>query len=52
MSSVPMDDRVNIKESEKIDKYLDISRELKKTKNKTKQKQPVEHECGCDINSR
>ena len=40
--AIPAENRVKIKESEKIDKYLNLARELKKT---------VEHEDDTDINS-
>ena len=39
--TVPVDHRINLKESEKKDKYLDLARELKK---------PVEHESNDCVN--
>ena len=38
---------VKIKESEKIDRYLDLTRELKKTNKKSKKK-TVEYKCDND----
>ena len=40
-SAVPVDHRINLKESEKKDKYLDLARELKKA---------VEHESNNCVN--
>ena len=50
--AVLVDHRVKIKESEKTGKYLDLVRELKKTKTqqKTKPKKKVEHEGNGDTN--
>ena len=51
--TVPANHTVKLKESEKKDKYLDLAREMKKTKqNKTKttEKQTIEHEGDGDTN--
>ena len=45
---IATDHRVKIKEREKIDKYLDLARELKKKKKKKKKK--VQHVGDCDTN--